>query len=326
MILVTGASGFLGSHLVHMLSAQGATVRALYHSRPPSAADIVLPGVTWHKADLLDIYDVEEAMAGITHVYHCAAIVSFQPNEHQKMLHFNPESTANVVNQAIEEGIEKMVYVSSIAALGRGSEQKKEITEEEQWGESGYNSAYAISKYLAETEVWRGIGEGLNAVIVNPGVILGEGDFSEGSAALMSIVNKEFPFYTDGITAWADVKDVAAIMMALMQSDIEGERYIVSEGNYAYKDIFTRMAKTLGKKPPHIHAGAFITNMAWRLGRVQAWLGKKPLITRETARNAQNQSFYDNGKLLKALPSFAYTAIDETIVRMAAAFSHARHK
>lgn len=326
MILVTGASGFLGSHLVRMLSAQGDTLRALYNSRQPSAADIALPGVTWQKADLLDVYDVEEAMQGITHVYHCAAIVSFQPNEHQKMLHFNPESTANIVNQAVEQGIEKMVYVSSIAALGRGSEQKKEITEEEQWGESGYNSAYAISKYLAETEVWRGIGEGLNAVIVNPGVILGEGDFTEGSAALMSIVNKEFPFYTDGITAWADVKDVAGIMIALMQSDIEGERYIVSEGNYAYKDIFTRMAKALGKKPPHIHASAFITNMAWRLGRVQAWLGKKPVITRETARNAQNQSFYDNSKLLKDLPSFSYTAIDKTIERMATAFTHARHK
>ena len=322
MILVTGASGFLGSHLVHMRSAQGATVRALYHSHAPSSADAVLPGVSWQKADLLDIFDVEEAMKGITQVYHCAAIVSFQPHEHKKMLHFNPESTANIVNQAIEQGIEKMVYVSSIAALGRGDEKKNKITEEEQWGESGYNSAYAISKYLAETEVWRGIGEGLNAVIVSPGVILGEGDFNDGSAALMKIAAKEFPFYTDGITAWTDVKDVASIMVTLMHSDIEGERYIVSQGNYAYKEIFTRMALALGKRPPHIHAGPFITNMAWRLGRLQAWMGKKPVITRETARNAQHRSLYSNTKLLQQLPSFSYTPIDETIARMAKAFKN----
>ena len=163
------------------------------------------------QCDLLDIYEVEEAMQGITDVYHCAAIVSFQPADKEKMLHFNVESTANIVNEALEQDIRKLVFVSSVAALGR-SEVTKEITEEEQWEESKYNSRYGLSKHMAEMEVWRGIGEGLNAVIVNPGIILGEGNWDEGSARLMKVVYKEFPFYTQGINGWVDVKDVVKAM------------------------------------------------------------------------------------------------------------------
>lgn len=320
MILVTGASGFLGKHVVRTLSAQGKLVRALYYSNPPMAADLALPGIEWQKADLLDVYDVETAMQGITHIYHCAAIISFQPADQQRMLHFNPESTANLINQALEQDITKLVYVSSIAALGRSGALQKEITEEEEWGENGYNSAYGISKYMAETEVWRGIGEGLNAVIVNPGIILGEGDFNEGSAELMKVVFKEFPYYTRGTTAWADVKDVATILCSLMDSGYEAERYIVSAGNYSYQEIFTHMARALGKKPPHIYANSFITSLVWRWGRLQSIFGKKPVVTRETASTAHSMSFYSNQKLLGALPSFAYTPIAETIERMAKAF------
>ena len=319
MILVTGASGFLGKHLVQLLAAQGKPVRALYHSHQPSAQQLALSNVTWQKADLLDVFDVEEVMKGVTHVYHCAAVVSFQPSEHARMLHFNPESTANIVNQAIEQGIDKLVYVSSIASLGRNGE-KKEITEEEQWGESAYNSAYAMSKYMAETEVWRGIGEGLNAVIINPGIILGEGNFDEGSAALMNLAWKEFPYYTLGVTAWTDVKDVAHIMVRLMNTELECERYIVSAGNYSYKEIFTMMAEALGKKAPSKYAGPLVTNLAWRLGKLQAWIGKKPVITRETARTAHALSIYNNSKLLAALPGFTYTPIQDTIARMARYF------
>lgn len=326
MILVTGASGFLGTHLVRLLSSKGERVRALHHAHVPTGTDKTLPGVEWMQADLLDVFAVETAMKGITHVYHCAAIVSFQPGEHKKMLHFNPESTANIVNQCIEQGIEKLAYVSSVAALGRSREKKGEITEEEQWGESGYNSAYGISKYLAETEVWRGIGEGLNAVIVNPGIILGEGNFDDGSAALMRIAAKEFPFYTSGITAWADVNDVTNALYQLMKSPIEGERYIISAGNYSFKEIFSQMAAALHKRPPRIYANPLITSLAWRLGVLQRWMGRKPVVTRETARNAHSLSYYSNAKLLAALPNFSYTPVADTINRMAAAFIDANNK
>ena len=326
MILVTGASGFLGKHLVRRLSAQGEPVRALYHNNPPSENDKKLPNIEWQKADLLDVFDVEEVMQGVTHIYHCAAIVSFQPSGHQQMLHFNPESTANIVNQAIEQGITKMVYVSSVAALGRSGAVQKEITEDEEWGESGYNTAYGISKYLAETEVWRGIGEGLNAVIVNPGIILGEGDFNEGSAELMKVAFSEFPFYTKGSTGWADVKDVALLLCELMNSEYEAERYIVSAGNYSYHQVFTMMAQALGRKPPHIYANSFITNLVWRWGKLQSLFGKRPLITEETASNAHSVSLYSNAKLRSALPAFTYTPIEETIQRMAQVFLLAKKK
>jgi dihydroflavonol-4-reductase len=321
MILVTGASGFLGQHLVRHLSATGQTVRALYNRHAPDEALLALPGITWQQYDLLDVFAVEEMMRGITDIYHCAAVVTFNPRRREEMLHFNTESTANIVNQALEQGIRKLVYISSVAALGRTADSKKEITEEEEWEESRKNSAYGNSKYLAEMEVWRGVGEGLNAVIVSPGIILGEGDWDEGSARLMKVVYKQFPFYTQGVNAWVDVKDVVGIAHMLMQSDVEAERFILSTGNYGYREIFTLMAESLGKRPPHIKATPFMTGLIWRWNALRMSLfGAKSAITKETAANAQNRCYYNNSKLTRFFPSYQYTPMPDTIKRMATAF------
>lgn len=322
MILVTGASGFLGQHLVRRLAAQKLPIRAQYYSNLPGGDISTLPGIVWQQCDLLDVFAVESLLQGVTEIYHCAGIVSFDPGRREEMLHFNPESTANVVNESLQQEVRKMVYVSSVAALGRTGDEQKVIDEEEEWGESKYNSAYGLSKYLAEMEVWRGIGEGLCAAIVNPAVILGAGDWRHGSPQLMSVVNKEFPFYTGGINGWVDVDDVVTAMTNLMASEIEAERFIVSEGNYPFRDIFTRMADALGKKPPRIHANRFFSMLLARISRV--FMGKHTVITRETIRNAHSISKYDNSKLLKALPSFAYTPMDTTIGKMASAFKGAR--
>lgn len=320
MILVTGASGFLGSHLVKYLSAKGQPVRALYNKHAPSEELKSLPNISWARYDLLDIYEVEEMMKGITEVYHCAAIVSFNPDKADDILHFNAESTANIVNQALQQGIRKMVHVSSVAAIGR-TKAKREITEEEEWEESKYNSIYGKSKYAAELEVWRGIGEGLNAAIINPTIILGAGNWDEGSAGLMKMVYNEFPFYTTGITGWVDVEDVVRIMYMLMQSDVSAERFILSSGNEAYKDVFTMMAKELGKKPPHIKASPLLTGLIWRWFTLLRIMGrKKNLITKETAANAQNVSLYNNTKLTGYFPNFTYTPLSATIQRMAQSF------
>lgn len=321
MILVTGGSGFVGGHLVRHLSAMGVQVRALYNTNAPKGDLQNLPHVAWMQCDLLDIYAVEEVMRDVTDIYHCAAIVTFAPGMAEQMLHFNPESTANIVNQAIVQGIRKMVYVSSIAALGRNGTINKSINEDQEWGESRYNSAYGISKYLAENEVWRGIGEGLNAVIVNPSVILGAGNWGTGSPQLITLADKQFPFYTHGTNGWVDVQDVVNAMVQLMNSDAEAERYIVSGGNHSYRHIFTLMAQALGKKPPLWPAGPFVTGLAWRLGAVYSKItGRNPVITRETARTSQGQSFYDNSKLFTALPGFTYTPIENTIQHMATAY------
>ncbi len=326
MILVTGASGFLGQHLVRHLSGQGVKVRALYNSHPPSQDLKQLQGVEWVKCDLLDIFAVEEVMTGIDDIYHCAAIVSFDPRRHSEMLHFNPNSTTNIVNQALEQGIRKLVHVSSVAALGRTGSSQKEINEESEWENSKYNSAYGMSKYLAEMEVWRGIGEGLNAVIVNPGIVLGAGTGHDLSAQLMKIADRNFPFYSKGASSWVDATDVVRAMTALMTSETEGERFIVSAGNFSYKEVFTLIANALGRKPPRFAANSLITGIGWRISRLLRLFGINTFITRETAINANTVSRYNNEKLINSLPAFAYTQLSDTIELMARSFQESNKR
>jgi dihydroflavonol-4-reductase len=302
------------------LSGIGEQVRALYNSRPPSEEMKNLPGVTWHQCDLLDIYDVEEAMQDVVEVYHCAAIVSFSSKDKERLKHFNVEATANIVNEALERQVRKVVYVSSIASLGR-SKEGAEITEEEQWEESRYNSVYAESKHQAELEIWRGQGEGLNAAIINPGIIIGEGDWDNGSAALVKIVHNEFAYYTQGINAWADVQDVTRAMYMLMKSEISGERFILSAGNFSYREMFTMMAEAMGKKPPHKPAGKLMSAIVWRLSALKSLLtGKPATITKETAMVAQRKALYNNTKLTGALPQFSYTPVRQSVERIAKAY------
>lgn len=327
MVLITGASGFLGRHLVRYLSAKGVRLRALYHSHPPRHDIDHLPGVEWMQCDLLDVYAVQEAMAGITDIYHCAAIVTFDPRRRKEMLHFNPESTANIVNEALQQQVRKMVYVSSIAALGRTGEQTKEVTEEEEWGESRYNSAYGISKYLAEMEVWRGIGEGLNAVIINPGIIIGEGSGHDISSRLMKMVYREFPFYSKGVTSWVGAEDVVRIVTGLMDSDIEGERFIVSNANLPFREVLAKMATALNKRPARYYATSWMTSLAWRLSMLRSnIIGDSPLITRETVNNANSVCLYNNNKLLTMLTGFTYTPLERSIEAMARSFLYNNKK
>lgn len=317
MILVTGASGFLGQHLIERLSRDGQPVRAVYNHTPPSEALLSLPHITWQKADLLDVYDVEAIMEGVQYVYHCAAIVSFDGRDKERLLHTNIETTANVVNAALDADVEKLLYVSSVASLGRGNTDK-EITEETEWEESPHNSVYSKSKYFAEMEVWRGMAEGLDAVVINPAIILGEGNWEKGSAKLIKTADNEFPFYTEGVNGWVDVKDVAEIAVALMESPVSEERFIVSAGNFSYKELFTLMANALQKKPPHIKATRFLTSLVWRWSAFKSWFTKeRPTITRETASTAQKKVYYNNKKLLQALPDFRYTPMETTLLRMA---------
>lgn len=326
MILITGASGFVGAHLTRKLSEEGAQVRALYNRNAPNAAMQSWSGVEWLQADLLDVFTAAEVMEGVTEVYHCAAIVSFNPRRRAEMIHANTETTANVVNAALDAGVRKFIHISSVAALGRDGTQK-EITEEAQWEESRLNSGYGLSKYAAEMEVWRGIGEGLEGAILNPGIILGEPltdiGWVDGSPKLMQLVYDEFPFYTGGVTAFVDVQDVVNAAIALMNSDISGERFILSEGNYPFREVFAMMAEALGKKPPRVAANSLMTQLVWRASALKsAFTGKPATITKETARNAQAKTFYKADKILKALPGFRYTPLKEAIQRMAAAFDN----
>ncbi len=320
MILVTGGTGFLGSYLLQALVKAGKPVRALYRQRIPEQLDAVKNSIEWVQGDVLDVGALEEAMQGVEQVYHCAAVVSFQPDRRVQMMKVNVEGTANVVNLALDAGVRKLVHVSSVAALGRAREQAA-ITEKSSWEESTNNSYYAISKHLSEMEIWRGIAEGLNAVIVNPSIILGSGFWHDGSGMLLKNAWKEFPYYTEGINGFVDVKDVVEVMTQLMESQIKAERFVLNAGNWPYRRLFTVMAEALGKKPPHIAARPWMAELVWRAAKIKGWFtGKRPLITKETARTAQLKVYYDAGRIQEALPGFRFRPLEDTVREISAAF------
>jgi len=317
MVLVTGANGLVGSHLITTLLAQGKQVKALYHT---SRANINHQNLTWQQGDILDIVALEEVFSGIEQVYHCAAIVSFYPKEKYVLHKTNVEGTANVVNACLEAGVKKLLYVSSVATLGRAGISEP-ISERNKWVDGNHNSEYAKSKYLAEMEVWRGIGEGLDAVIINPSIILGCSDWTKGSAAIFKNAYNEFPWYTIGTNGFVDVHDVVTVMVSLMASNISAQRFVVSSHNLSYQALFTSIAEAFHKKPPYKLVTPFLAEIVWRIEYLKAkFTGGKPLLTKETARTAQQNISYNNSKLLKALPDFKYTAISTSIKRICKEF------
>ena len=318
MVLVTGGSGLLGRELISQLLSSGKRVRALYNKTP--LAEFNSNALEQIPCNILDVVGLEESMEGIDQVYHCAAIVSFNPRHRKEMFTINIEGTANIVNAAIDGKIKKLLQVSSVAALGRIREHEQ-INETMNWTEETSNSKYGQSKYLAELEVWRGIGEGLEAVIVNPVVILGPGDWEGGSSQIFKSAYDEFPWYAEGITGFVDVRDVAKAMIELMESNICSERFILSAENRSYRDVFNLMAKAFNKKTPNKKVTPLLSQIVWRLEAIKSrFTGKDPLITKETAGTALAKVHFDNSKLKKFLPGFNYRPVEETILHTCQAF------
>lgn len=312
MILVTGSTGLVGTHLIQQLLQNKQPIKAFFRSEIPFEHSLV----QWVKADILDVVALEEAMQNVTQVYHCAAIVSFNPKQKNELHKTNIEGTANVVNACLNAQVQKLLFVSSVAALGRIREDKP-IDETMNWTEETSNSEYGKTKFLAEMEVWRGIGEGLNAVIVNPTIILGNGDWNKGSSSVFKSAYNEFPWYTEGTTGFVDVLDVVEAMIQLMNSNIVAQRFILSAETSTYKDLFTLIANAFNKKPPSKLVTPFIAAVVWRLEAFKAkFSGKQPLLTKETAKTAQAKVSFNNQKLLQYLPSFSYTSLPTSIQRI----------
>ncbi|MEO7048159.1 MAG: NAD-dependent epimerase/dehydratase family protein [Ferruginibacter sp.] len=311
MILVTGGAGLLGTSLIESLLAKGKKVKAIYNKA--ALADFGNTNLVAVQADILDVIAMEAVMEDVTEVYHCAGLVSFLPGDEAKLYKINVEGTANIVNASLSAGVKKIVHVSSVAALGRIRENEV-ITEKMQWSPATSNSKYGHSKYLGEMEIWSGVAEGLNAVVVNPVIILGPADWNDGSTKIFKSAYEEFAWYTDGTTGFVDVRDVAAAMIALMESDISSERFILSAENVTYQSVFNMMAKAFNKKPPYKKVTPFIAKIVWRMEALKSFFtGAKPLITKETAATALAKVNFDNSKLLKFLPGFKYHSLEETI-------------
>ncbi len=314
MIFVTGATGLLGSHLIKALLQKQQPVKALYRSAIPNFENA--EKVNWVKGDILDVPSLEEALQNVQYVYHCAAIVSFHPDKAEELYKTNVEGTANVVNACLRAGVKKLLHVSSVAALGRPKKGEL-INEETQWTEESNKSTYGKTKHLAEMEVWRGIGEGLTAVIINPSIILGDGNWNEGSSQIFKTVYNEFPWYTDGVTGFTDVHDVVKAMLLLMNSDIIAERFILNAANIRYKDVFDMIADNFGKKKPSKKVTPLLASLIWRSEAVRSFFtGSRPLLTKETSASAQSKIYFDNQKFLQTFPGFQYTSLQQSIARI----------
>lgn len=314
MILVTGATGLVGSKLIQQLVLNGENVRAIYRKEIPT--NDFDKKVNWVKGDILDILCLEDAMQDVQQVYHCAAVVSFNPSKKSSLHKTNIEGTANVVNACIITGVQKLLFVSSVAALGR-IRVDKPIDESMNWTPETSNSEYGKTKYMAELEVWRGMGEGLSVAVVNPVIILGAGDWNSGSSAIFKSAYDEFPWYTSGMSGFVDVQDVVKAMITIMQSAVSGERFIISGSNAYYKDVFAMMAKYFQKKAAHKKVTPFLANIVWRLEALKStFTGKDPLLTKETAKTAQACVRFNNTKLLEYFPDFEYTDLEKSIKRI----------
>jgi nucleoside-diphosphate-sugar epimerase len=313
MIFITGCNGLVGSFVARKLIKEGYQIRALKRGNSDLTLVQDIAGqIEWIEGDILDLPGLSRAMAGVSVVIHSAAVISFAPADRAHMHKINVEGTANIVNVCLANNVRKLCHVSSVAALGR-KKNDQFISEEAKWEHSSNNSNYAQTKYLAELEVWRGMAEGLPAVIVNPSIILGPGNWEQGSTKLFKYVWDEHAFYTGGSINYVDVRDVSQIIFQLIRSEITLERFILNGGNIKIKELFEKIATRFGKKPPSVPVNPLLTAVAWRLEHMRSLItGKDPLITRETAQIAQKDYIYMNEKVKQKL-QYSFYPIEDTI-------------
>jgi dihydroflavonol-4-reductase len=324
MIFVTGGTGLVGSHLLVQLSNKGKSIRALRRKHSDlhlvkrvfhlygSDPEAQLNAIEWVEGNLLDVALLDELLHDVEEIYHCAALVSFQANERLQMMQVNVRGTASLVNAALRKGNISFCHVSSIAALGR-DDYGGIVTENTLWKNSRLQSNYAVSKYKSEQEVWRAVAEGLDAVVVNPSVILGPGSWKSGSSELFSLVWKGLRFYTEGVTGFVDVRDVASAMVELMEGRHYGQKFIVSAENLSYRQVFTWIAEAMGKRPPAIKVHPWMGEVAWRLLAVLGlFQRKKPAITKETARSSNRNKSFSSEKLIQQC-NFKYIPVKQSI-------------
>lgn len=319
MVLVTGGTGFLGSTLIKRLVDRDSDLKVIATKRESSIIPDSLksiPQIQWIDADITDYYSLEEVFKNINEVYHCAAQISYQKDNAATMNNINIEGTKNIVNLCLIHQA-RLVHVSSIAALGT-NKLHQPVSEKDKWEYDKRISNYSLSKYKSELEVWRGIVEGLDAVIVNPSLIMGASAGKNGSGVVFDLVNKGLPIYTPGSIGIVDVEDVAKAMTILMsRKDISKERFILNSANITNKALLERIATLLHKKPPAIEAKPFLLNIAWRAAKLLSLItGKQPTLTKESARAAATKLAYSNKKIINTI-EFSFKPLDQTLTEIA---------
>lgn len=314
MIFLTGASGLLGSHIIRKLLAEGLTVRALRrtHSNLTHLQDIDSQ-IDWIEGDLLDTSLLRKTLRECKQVVHCAGVVSFSRKDTDLLYQVNVEGTKALVDAALAAGIERFVHISSVAAVGRPKRSGR-VNEKQKWEKSNLNSWYGETKYLGELEVWRGHTEGLPSVILNPSVVLGPGPIDRSSTRLFGYIFHQGRFYPPGLINWVDVRDVAQIVFASLQTGAPvGERYIVSAGAVHYEELFRQMADCLGVQPPQYQTNSLLTTGAYYLEKIKSLFGKKePIITKETLALSNLKIEFNNSKITNHY-NFSFRPLSDTL-------------
>jgi dihydroflavonol-4-reductase len=323
MILVTGATGFVGAHLLYQLVETNEHVRAIYRSEKTiekvtevfslyGANASLISKIEWFKADITDVPSMIPAFYGVKKVYHCAAFISFNPKDYREMRKVNIHGTAIIVNLSIDAKVNKICFVSSIASIGN-SIYGEPSTEENEWNSQDDNSGYSITKFGAEMEVWRASQEGVDVVIVNPGIILGGGFWNAGSGKIFTKIFHGLKFYTEGKTGFVGVKDVVKTMVFLTNSTIKNERFILVSENKSYKEVFFLIADALKKKRPYKRIHRWKMELLWRGSSFLSIItGKEPLLTKYAAKSANSTSLYTSKKVQEILP-FKFQTIEAVV-------------
>ena len=335
MIFVTGGTGLIGAHLLFELTKKEEKVKALkretsnlgqvrkvfsYYTENP---EVQFEKIDWINGDILDYFGLEKLLKGVDEIYHCAATISFEAGDRKRMIANNVEGTENIVNAALENGVKKLCHVSSVAALGR-LQNDEPVSEETNWMPSKKISGYSESKFFSEAEVWRGIEEGLNAVIVNPSIVLGPGNWNSGSSKLFKTIWDGMKFYTKGVTGFVDVKDVVDAMVLLMEDDnfttCKNQRYLLNAENWSYQNLFYEIADKLEKPRPKYFATDFLLNLAWRGAAVYSSVSGRPAtITREAVAGSNKTNNFDGSKITRCF-NFKYTPVSDSIRQTATIF------
>lgn len=330
MILVTGGTGFLGAHLLYKLCQKHDEIIALRRSKASldkarhlfssnENGDRLFNKIRWIEGDLLDILSLTDAVKGIDSIYHCAAVVSFDKGRRHELLQTNIKGTANLMNVALQNGIKKLVHVSTVATLNR-SETDEIIDESCFWKPSPKHSGYSTSKYEAEKEVWRAIEEGLDAVILNPSIILGAWDWKSGTSGMFTEINNGLMFYPSGSNGFIDVEDVANAMIMAMESDVKNERFILNSENLKFKQLLDFIAHSIGKKAPSVRLRKSGLEIAWRTDVIRSIItGTGPVLTREMAIASYNDVKYSSDKF-KSRFRYDFKPVKESIEQTAIKF------
>ena len=333
MILVTGGTGLVGSHLLYHLLLENDSIRAIHQKHSDlnavktvfnyynAGAALLFEKIDWIEASLDNVPSLELAFEGVHQVYHCAAIVSFKSSDYQKMRRINIDGTTNIVNLCISTNVDKLCFVSSVAAIEKNVDDKP-MDESDNWNTGTDKSGYAITKYGAEMEVWRASQEGVDVVIVNPGVILGSGFWHKGTGRMFANINKGLRFYTKGVTGFIGVKDVVKVMVSLMNSEINNERFVLISENLSFQQVLNFIADALKKERPTIRINRFMSECIWRIEYLRSKImGSNPLLTKRSARSALSNHIYTAEKIQNQL-GYEFESIEASVKNIANDFRY----